>query len=108
MEEGFSVWAEPIFVEQDRDVSSQMNKSDCIILCISEHSYECQSCEKEANYAFQTGKQVLLVKIRNDPLIGWQREVFEGKLFFQLFGSENHFDLEFERLLLEIVCISKI
>jgi hypothetical protein len=52
-------------------------------------------------------KLVFPVKVRNHPLIGWQREVFEGKLFFQLFGSKNYFDLEFERLLLEIVSTFK-
>ncbi len=108
IEEGFSVWAEPINDEQQRDVSPQMNKSDCIILCISESSYQNQSCENEAKYAFQTGKLVFPVKIQNHSLIDWQREVFEGKLFFQFFGSENHFDLEFRRLLLEIVSLFKI
>jgi hypothetical protein len=40
--------------------------------------------------------------LRPLPLIGWQREVFKDKLVFQLFGSENYFDLEFQRLLIEI------
>jgi hypothetical protein len=105
VEEGFSVWAEPVNNEQQRDVSSQIEKSDCIILCVSENSYESRSCEKEARFAYQMGKQVFPVKIQNDPLIGWQREVFEEKLFFQLFGSKNHFDLEYENLLLRIVNI---
>jgi uncharacterized pyridoxamine 5'-phosphate oxidase family protein len=105
IEEDFSVWAKPITGEGHRNVFSQMDKSDCIILCISEHSSESLSCEQEANYAFQTGKLVFPVKIHNQPLIGWQRKVFQGKLFLQFFGSENHFDLEFGRLLLGIVSI---
>jgi hypothetical protein len=80
-EEGLSLWAEPVGTGQQRDVSSQINKSDCILLCISENYYESQSCEKEARYALQTGKPVFLLKIRNDPLLDWQREIFEGKLF---------------------------
>jgi hypothetical protein len=108
IEEGFSIWAEPAIAEQNRDVSAQIEKSDCVILCISENSYETRSCEKEARYAFQTNKQVFSVKIQNHPLIGWQREVFEEKLFFQLFGSDNYFDLGYGTLLLEIVSIAKI
>ncbi|CAF2619797.1 unnamed protein product [Rotaria sp. Silwood2] len=107
-EEGFSIWADSVIAEQQRDIFSQIDKSTCIILCISENYYESMSCEKEARYAFQSGKQVFLVKIQNHPLIGWQREVFEGKLFFQLFGSENHFDLEYEKLLLEILQYIKL
>ncbi|UJR11258.1 hypothetical protein I4U23_015440 [Adineta vaga] len=102
-EEGFSIWAEPAFLDRQRDVASQMNKSDCIILCVSENYYENQSCEKEARYAFQIGKYVFPVKIQNDPLICWQREVFKDKLFFQLFGSENHFDFGYGNLLLRIL-----
>ncbi|CAF2058941.1 unnamed protein product [Rotaria magnacalcarata] len=103
IEEGFSIWAEPVIADQQRDVSSQIDKSSCIIICISENHYEKWSCQKEARYALQSGKRVFLAKIRNDPLVGWQREIFEGKFFFQMFGSENHFDMEFGKLLLEIL-----
>jgi hypothetical protein len=108
LEEGFSVWAEPAIADQQRNVFSQIDKSDCILLCISEDYYENEACEKEVRYALRTGKQVFLVKIQNDPLIDWQRELFQDKLFFQLFGSQNHFDLEFGTLLLEIVSNFKI
>ncbi len=106
-DEGLSLWTEPVVADQQRDVSSQIDKSDCILLCISENYYESQSCEKEARYALKTGKPVFLLKIQNHPLIGWQRELFEGKLICQLFGSENYFDLQCDNLLLKIVSISK-
>ena len=102
-QEGLSVWAEPGIGEHQRDVLSQIDKSDCIILCVSENYYENLSAEKEARYTLQTGKPTFLVKIQNDPLLGWQREVFEGNVFYQLFGSKNHFDLNFDKLMLEIV-----
>lgn len=101
--EGFHVWTEPIKDEQLRDVSSQMHKADFIILCTSENSYESRSCENEARQVFEIGKPVVLVKLQNDPLIGWQREVFEGKLFIQLFGSNDYFDTNFSYLLLQFV-----
>ncbi|CAF4287034.1 unnamed protein product [Rotaria socialis] len=106
-EEGFFVWAEPLIVEQPRDVSSQISKADCIILCVSENYCDSSSCEKEARYAFQTSKQVFPVKIQNHSLISWQREVFEERIFFQLFGSKNHFDLQFGKLLFEILRYTK-
>ncbi|CAF0910751.1 unnamed protein product [Adineta steineri] len=102
-EEGLSVWAEPIIDEQPRDASSQMNKSECIILCISENYYESQSCEKEARHALQTGKPTFFVKVRNDPLFGWQREIFEGKLLFSFFGSNHYLNLQYDHLLLKIL-----
>ncbi|CAF3885654.1 unnamed protein product [Adineta steineri] len=103
IEEGLTVWAEPIVDEQPRDASSQMNKSECIILCISENYYESQSCEKEARHALQTGKPIFLVKVRNDPLFGWQREIFEGKLLFSFFGSDYYLNLQYDHLLLKIL-----
>lgn len=103
IQEGFSVWAEPIDIYQERNVMSKMDKADCIILCINERSSWSVSSEKEANYAYRTNKLILPVKIQNDLLQNWQREVFRDKCLFQLFGSEYHFDLEFERMLLEIV-----
>lgn len=105
VKEKFSVWAEPVRVGVHRDVCLQIHKADCIILCTSENSYESPSCEKESRYAFQTGKPVFPIKTCNDSLIGWQKEVFEGKLFTQLFGSRNHFDMGFSYLLLQIVRI---
>lgn len=102
-EEGLSLWAEPARSDQQREVTSQIDKSDCVILCTSEMSGNNQSCEKEARYAFQQGKPVFLAKMEHHSLWGWQREVFAGKLFSQLYGSSNHFDLQFGTLLLKIV-----
>ncbi|UJR16812.1 hypothetical protein I4U23_003711 [Adineta vaga] len=102
-EENLTVWAEPIVDGQLRDSSSQTNKSECILLCISEYYYESHLCEQEARYALQTGKPVLLLKIRNDPLFGWQRELFRDKLFLPLFGSEHYFNLQIDNLLLKIL-----
>lgn len=84
---------------------SQMDKCDCIIVCISENYYESLLCIEEAKYAFQTDKKVFLVKIRNNLLFGWNDDLFEKNLFFQSFGSDNYFDLEYGRLLLELVRI---
>jgi hypothetical protein len=100
-EEGFSIGTDSNSSEEEE--RSQMNKCDCIILCISEDYYQNSSCIEEAKYAFQTDKKVFLVKIQNNPLMGWDYDLFEGKLFFHLFGSEDYFDLEYGRLLIELV-----
>ena len=93
-EEGFSVGT---------DLKSNEEKCDCIILCISENYYENSSCVEEAKCAFQTNQPVFLVKIQSHPILGWDYDLFEGKLFFQLFGSEEFFDFEYGRLLLQLV-----
>jgi hypothetical protein len=102
-EEGFSVGTD----SDKRDICSQMDKSDCIILCISENYYENLLCIEEAKYAFQTDKKVFLVKIQNNPLFCWDYDLFEGKLFFRSFGSDHYFDLEYGRLLIELLRYTK-
>ncbi|CAF4945453.1 unnamed protein product, partial [Rotaria sp. Silwood1] len=106
-EEGFSISTDLNSADKQSDLYSQMEKSDCIILCISENYYNNLSCIQEAKHAFQTDKKVFLVKIENIPLLGWDNDLFEGKLFFQSFGSENYFDLEYGRLLLELLRYTK-
>lgn len=93
-EEGFSVGI---------DLKSNEDKCDCIILCISENYYENSSCVEEAKCAFQTNQPVFLVKTQGHPILGWDYDLFEGKLFFRLFGCEEFFDFEYERLLLQLV-----
>lgn len=102
-EEGFSIGTYLNTAKEKRDLRSQMDKSDCIILCVSENYYESVSCIEEAKYAFQTDKKVFIVKIQSNPVLGWDSHLFEGKFFFYSFGSENYFDLEYGRLLLELV-----
>ncbi|CAF4574296.1 unnamed protein product, partial [Rotaria magnacalcarata] len=65
--------------------------------------YDNPSCIAEAKYAFQTDKKVFLVKIQNNPILGWNSDPFDGKLFFNSFGSDLYFDLEYGRLLIELV-----
>ncbi|CAF1388528.1 unnamed protein product [Rotaria sordida] len=106
-EEGFSVGTYSEITEEKHNLYSQMDKSDCIILCISENYYRNLQCIDAAKYAFQTDKKVFLVKIQNNPLLGWDNNLFEGKLFFHSFGSDNYFDLEYGRLLVELLRYTK-
>ncbi|CAF1440926.1 unnamed protein product [Rotaria sordida] len=102
-EEGFSIGT----TEEQVDLCAQMDKCDCIILCISENYYENDLCRDEAKYAFQTDKKVFLVKIQSCPILGWDNNLFEGKLFFHSYGSNYYFDLEYERLLIQLLQYTK-
>ena len=107
-EEGFSLGIDANRNDKQRgDLSLLMTRCDCIILCISENYYMDSTCLEEAKYAFQTAQPVFLVKIRSHPVLGWDYHLFEGKLFFRLFGSEEFFDFEYGRLLLHLVSDEK-
>ncbi|CAM4831767.1 unnamed protein product [Rotaria magnacalcarata] len=60
-------------LDEQHDLCSEMDKSDCIILCISGNYYENPSCISEAK-----------------------------KLFVNSLGSDLYFDLEYGRLLIEL------
>ncbi|CAF4155468.1 unnamed protein product, partial [Rotaria sordida] len=72
-----------------------------------ENYYENLSCIKEAKYAFRAHKRVFLVNIQYNSPINLDKSLFEGPYFFHLFGSDNYFELEYERLLLELLRYTK-
>ncbi|CAF3076833.1 unnamed protein product, partial [Rotaria sp. Silwood2] len=43
----------------------EINKSNCIILCLSKNYFEDELCEKEAKYAHEIGKSLIPVKVQN-------------------------------------------
>ncbi|CAF5008920.1 unnamed protein product [Rotaria sp. Silwood1] len=106
-EEGFSVGTSSNSAEDQRDLCSQMDKSDCIILCISGNYYESSLCLKEAKYAFQIDKKIFLVRIQSNPILGWNNDPFDRKLYFNSFGSDRYFDLEYGRLLIELAWLDE-
>ncbi|UJR34705.1 hypothetical protein I4U23_027482 [Adineta vaga] len=75
-----------------------MNKSECILLCISEYYYENSICENEARYALQTGKTIFFLKIRNDPLFGFEHH-FNIFIILQSKKSSGHQKDEIQRML---------
>ena len=105
IDEGFSVWMKSNQSIEFNQMSRKINRSDCIILCISENYFQDELCEKEATYAEQIGKHIILVKVQNFHPIEWLHKLIEKQSYFQLFGSENHFNLEFDKLLLKIVSL---
>ncbi|CAF3384110.1 unnamed protein product [Rotaria socialis] len=102
-EEVFSIETHSKVADEQHDLCSEMDKSACIILCISGNYYENSSCISEAKYTFQTDKTVSLVKIQNNSILDWNSDPFDRKLFFNSLGSDLYFDLEYGRLLIELV-----
>ncbi|CAF2676147.1 unnamed protein product [Rotaria sp. Silwood2] len=106
IDEGFSVWMNSNQSKEFNEILRKINKSDCVILCISENYFEDELCEKEAKYADEIGKSFIPVKVQNYEPIEWLQKLIEQQSYFQLFGSENHFNLEYDKLLLKILeCI---
>ncbi|CAF3548575.1 unnamed protein product [Rotaria sp. Silwood1] len=100
IDEGFSVCIDLI---GSNDTFSQINKSECIILCISENYVENKFSQNTVEYVKQMDKHIILVKVQNYTLNDWLQELIPNEIYFQLFGSENHFDLQYDKLLLKIL-----
>ncbi|CAF2071739.1 unnamed protein product [Rotaria magnacalcarata] len=107
IDEGFSVW---LNLNQSRNYEENfkmINRSYCIILCISTNYFHDKLCEQEAKYANEIGKCIIPVKVQNYEPIEWLEKLIEKESYFQLFGSENHFNLEYDKLLLKLFqCIT--
>ncbi|CAF1053866.1 unnamed protein product [Didymodactylos carnosus] len=101
MDEGFSV----LIDLSDEEASSQIDKSDCVIMCLSENYQENDLCEKKAKYANDSRKKLIAVKIEsyNTSIRGWLHDFMIGKLCYHLFGSESYFNLEYDKLLSKVL-----
>ncbi|CAF3683750.1 unnamed protein product [Rotaria sordida] len=102
IDEGFSVWMNSNQSTEFDQILRKIKKSDCIILCISENYFQNELCEKEAKYIDEIGKCMIPVKVQYYEPIEWLQKLIEKESYFQLFGSENHFNLEYDKLLLKI------
>jgi hypothetical protein len=107
IDEGFSVWINSNQLIEFDQILRKINQSDCIILCISRNYFQDELCKKEAKYAEQIGKFIIPVKVEYYQPIEWLQKLIEKDSYFQLFGSDNHFNLEYEKLLLKIVSFSE-
>ncbi|CAF4193216.1 unnamed protein product, partial [Adineta steineri] len=107
VEEGFSVWMNSKQTTTFDQMCKKINKSDCIIFCISKHYFEDQLCKKITKYADKIGKHIIFVKIQNYEPIEWLQKLTQKDSCFQLFGSDNNFNLECDKLLLKILQYTK-
>ena len=97
MEEGFAVSME--FEEMTKKIA----RSDCVILCLSENYFRNTRCQQEANEAQQIGKAILPIKVQYYQPIDWLKKLIEKQSIFHLYGSENQFNFEYEKILLKLV-----
>ncbi|CAF2078145.1 unnamed protein product [Rotaria magnacalcarata] len=102
IDDGFSV----LMIDTSTAMAS-INKCDCIIICLSHHSQE----NEEAIASVVTGAdaKVILTKIQyfNGSVSGWLHEYMIGKLCYYLYGSDSYFNLEYDKLMLEMLKITK-
>jgi hypothetical protein len=108
IDEGFSVWINSNQSIELDEIFQKINQSNCIILCISKNYFQDEFCEKQAKYAQQIGKNIIPIKVEYYQPIEWLQKLIEKESYFQLFGSDNHFNLEYDKLLLKIVSFLNI
>jgi hypothetical protein len=101
IDEGFSVGINSN--QSIEEILTKMDQADCIILCISRNYFQDELCEKIAKYSEEIGKSIIPVKIEYYQTIEWLQKICEKESYFQLFGSDYHFNLEYQKLVLKIV-----
>ncbi|CAF3044956.1 unnamed protein product [Rotaria socialis] len=84
-----------------------IDKCDCIIICLSHRSQENE--EAIANAVNGADAKVILTNIQyfNTSVSGWLHEYMIGKLCYYLYGSDSYFNLEYDKLMLEVLKITK-
>ena len=85
---------------------SDIDRSNCVILCLSENYFSDQHCYKEANHAYEQRKNIIPVKVEYCQSTCWIRKFIEKLFCFSFFGSDKHLNSEYDKLFLKIVSIS--
>ncbi|CAF2078725.1 unnamed protein product, partial [Rotaria magnacalcarata] len=104
IDEGFCIW---IGLLGSDETFSQVNKSECVLLCISQDYFDNAFSQNTIEYVKQTGKQIIYVKTQHCMLNDWSKSSISNDTYFQLFGSKNYFDLQYDKLLLKILQYTK-
>lgn len=106
VEDGLHIWIDRDKMTGDlyTAMANAIDRSDIILLCISESYFHSQNCQKEARYAADRNKVIIpiIVTPKYTPK-EWLRFIIAGKLYFRLAGSETQFNTTYDKLLKEIV-----
>lgn len=80
-----------------------IKKCDCILICLSHYTQDDDEAIK--NLVDQADPKVVLVKIQffNTSVSGWLHDYMIGKICYNLYGSDNYFNLEYDKLIAEVV-----
>ncbi|CAF2971948.1 unnamed protein product [Rotaria sp. Silwood2] len=102
IDDGFSV------LMVDRSTTRiKIDTYDCIIVCLSQYSQENDEAIK--NVINESGTKIILAKVQyfNTSVSGWLHDYLIGKLCYYLYGSDNYFNLEYDKIMLEVLNITK-
>lgn len=94
MNEGFQVRfdADPPESNFYRSMSTAIDDRDCVVLCLSNYYAENYQCQREARYASDMHKKILMVKVNSKyQLKGWLSFIKPGKIQFELSKARSKF-----------------
>ncbi|CAF0947397.1 unnamed protein product [Adineta ricciae] len=97
--EGFSVWMRS---DSSDKSSSKIERSNLVILCLSENYFRDQNCIDEAKCAYEKHKSIIPIKMEYCQPIRSLRHITDHETCLSFFGSREYFNLQFDRLLLKI------
>ncbi|CAF0840224.1 unnamed protein product [Adineta ricciae] len=97
--EGFFVWMRS---DSSDKSSSKIERSNLVILCLSENYFRDQNCIDEARCAYEKHKSIIPIKVEYCQPIRSLRQIIDQETCFSFFGSREYFNLQFDRLLLKI------
>lgn len=106
IEDGLRIWIDRNKMTDDlyNATANAIERSDIILLCISESYFHDQNCQKEARYAADRNKIIIpIIVTPNYTPKKWLRSIIAGKLYFRLPESETQFNTAYNKLLKEIV-----
>ncbi|CAF1335052.1 unnamed protein product, partial [Didymodactylos carnosus] len=99
----FRVWIDKqnMHVGVLQSMSSAVENSEIVLLCMSDAYVESPSCEQEANYAWQLKRHLIPLKVKKKfKADGWLGILISGKIYIDF--TKTSFDDAFTKLLDEI------
>ncbi|UJR07881.1 hypothetical protein I4U23_012163 [Adineta vaga] len=97
--EGFFVWMRS---DSSENSFPKIDRSDLFILCLSTNYFNDRNCIEEAKYAYEKQKNIIPIKVEYCQPIRLLRKITEQQICLPFFGSQDNFNLQFDKLLLKI------
>ncbi|CAF1342022.1 unnamed protein product [Adineta steineri] len=86
-----------------------IDNSDCIILCVSDSYSQTYRCQKEARYASDMKKNIIMVKVTDGYRMNdWLSFIKPGKIQFQLSKNKINFKTTYQKIRQELERITKL
>jgi len=84
-------------------IKRKIKKSDCILVCLSEDFIQTEFYRDQINYAEKLGKILIPIKSQFIRTNNWLEKLIQQHSLFNLFGSENNFQFQYDKILLKIL-----